>query len=131
MLLFGRRSSPVRPRLEALEDRITRTTFNVTPGGTGLGSLAGAINQANMDQQADTIVLAPGTYSLSAVGQQTIDSKMAIHPLGELLHPSPSPTHGPKTYFFAKAGKMRKRHAEKTKSSGKSRIMQLGRSILA
>ncbi len=59
----GRRPAAVRwpfsarPRLEALEDRVTPTTFKVTPGGTGLGSLAGAIAQANLDQQTDTIVL--------------------------------------------------------------------------
>jgi hypothetical protein len=65
-------------RLEALEERVTPTTYDVTPGGTGLNSLAGAIAQVNQDQQADTIVLAPGTYSLVFVGQQTVSTPFGL-----------------------------------------------------
>ncbi|MHB1426311.1 MAG: choice-of-anchor Q domain-containing protein [Gemmataceae bacterium] len=56
----------MRPSLEALEQRITPTTYNVTPNGTGVNSLAGAIAQANSDSTADTIVLAQGQYNLTA-----------------------------------------------------------------
>ncbi len=59
-----RRRLPLR--LEALEERITPTTYNVTPTGAGLQSLAGAIAQVNKDTGADTIVLAPGQYNLTA-----------------------------------------------------------------
>jgi hypothetical protein len=58
----------VRPRLEALEERLTPATFNVTPTGAGLNSLSGAIAQANLDATPDTIVLAPGQYNLTPHG---------------------------------------------------------------
>ncbi len=59
----------VRPCLEALEDRITPTTFTPTTladDGT-LNSLRGAITQANADTgtATDTIQLAAGLYTLS------------------------------------------------------------------
>jgi hypothetical protein len=56
---------PFRPRLESLEERVTPATYSVTPAGTGLNSLAGAVAQANLDKQSDTIMLAPGQYNLS------------------------------------------------------------------
>jgi hypothetical protein len=61
----SRQHSTTRPRLEALEERVTPATYSVTPTGIGLNSLAGAVAQANSDTHADTIVLAPGTYNLS------------------------------------------------------------------
>ncbi len=58
-------AAPFRPRLESLEERVTPATYSVTPAGVGLNSLAGAVAQANLDKQSDTIMLAPGTYNLS------------------------------------------------------------------
>ena len=74
----GRGSSPsrpaglsrrVRPRLEALEDRVTPSTFTTTTfadDGTA-GSLRGALAQANSDTgtATDTIQLQAGTYQLT------------------------------------------------------------------
>ena len=74
----GRGSSPsrpaglsrrVRPRLEALEDRVTPSTFTTTTfadDGTA-GSLRGALTQADADAgtATDTIQLQAGTYQLT------------------------------------------------------------------
>ena len=74
----GRKASPprppdlsrrVRPRLEALEDRVTPSTFTTTTfadDGTA-GSLRGALSQADADAgtTTDTIQLQAGTYTLS------------------------------------------------------------------
>jgi hypothetical protein len=48
-----------------LEERVTPATYAVTPTGIGVNSLAGAVAQVDLDKQADTIMLAPGTYNLS------------------------------------------------------------------
>src|SRR5690348_5468033 len=70
------RRFPITPRLEALEDRLTPATFNVTPTGAGLSSLAGAVAQANQDTSPDTIVLAPGQYNLT--GQLAVTTPNAL-----------------------------------------------------
>ena len=71
------RSNPFCPRLVQLEDRTTPATFVVTnavDGGTG--SLRDAINLANANPDADTIVFAPAlagaTINLTTVGDTSI-----------------------------------------------------------
>jgi hypothetical protein len=66
---LGRKAPPARPRLEALEDRVTPTTFTTTTladDGTA-ASLRGAILRASDDAgtAADTVQLQAGTYQLT------------------------------------------------------------------
>ncbi len=66
----AKRRRSVRPMLEALEDRTTPTTFTI--GNGDVAGLASAIQTANGDGQADTIVLATnGTYQLTTVNNTT------------------------------------------------------------
>src|SRR5271166_1811531 len=66
----GKRRPTVRPMLEVLEDRTNPTTF--TLGNGDVAGLIGAIQTANGDGQADTIVLASnGTYQLTAANNTT------------------------------------------------------------
>src|SRR5439155_14796923 len=54
-------------QVELLEDRTVPATLTPTTfaDGTGPGTLRNAIAQANSNNQDNTIVLAPGTYTLS------------------------------------------------------------------
>lgn len=66
----AKRRRSVGPMLELLEDRTTPTTF--TLGNNDVSGLSGAIQTANSDGQADTIVLARnGTYTLTTVNNST------------------------------------------------------------
>jgi hypothetical protein len=61
----------IRPRLEALEDRITPTLFTPTVFTDGVGAGTGTLRQAVIDANSDagaatdTIQLAAGTYTLT------------------------------------------------------------------
>jgi fibronectin-binding autotransporter adhesin len=62
------RPATSKPLLELLEDRTVPSVFTPTTfaDGTGAGTLRNAIVQANSNGQDNTIVLATGTYTLSA-----------------------------------------------------------------
>jgi hypothetical protein len=60
---------PHRPRLEALEDRLTPATFTVTSTTDGeAGSLRAAILAANATPGDNTIILPAGDYQLTLAG---------------------------------------------------------------
>src|SRR5262249_53180940 len=60
-------AAPWRPRLETLEDRTAPAVLTPTifTDGTQPGTLRAAVSEANTNNQDNTIVLAPGTYTLS------------------------------------------------------------------
>ncbi|MGH7224043.1 MAG: hypothetical protein ACRELF_12500, partial [Gemmataceae bacterium] len=64
-----------RPRLEILEDRVVPSapdTINVASGNVyGQDGLIAALNTANTDNQPTTIILAPGTYTVTSVNNVT------------------------------------------------------------
>jgi hypothetical protein len=82
--------------VEALEDRLVPTVYNVAAGD--VATLIADINQANSNGQSNTINLSPGTYDLKAAdnywygpnGLPAITSNLTIQGNGAILERDPA-----------------------------------------